>query len=945
MQARLTIMMCVVWAFCLNAHAQQNEGRVTDAFQGIYPITDTNFILSLNGEWDLKVVEGVSQDERVPDVDGSWGKIPVPGCWETNGFCKPTYGHTEPMTGYYHTEFEVPGTWKGKRVVIRLDGVLYAYDLWINGKKAGSWASAYNTALFDITPFIDKKAKRQKLTMKVLSQAKGSDFDCNDDWAPCGIFRDVSLFAVPETHLSDLTITTKMNGEVNVETVVANADKRVEVKHEIIDQQGKVVASGPHAIVQNPKLWTAETPWLYTLRTTLTRKGKVLQCFEQKFGIRELTVEGHLLKLNGQPIKLRGVTCHATDPRTGKVIGDSLTLKDMRLMKEASVNYIRTSHYPREPRFYDLADSLGFYVIDEVSFGYGDAHLNDQSYYPILKQRAQATVRRDKNRACVIVWSVGNENPLTQMCQDLGAYLKEELDCSRPICYPQVGSYFRKFNYEFPNVADIFAPHYPTTGQIASFYQKAERPVVFTEYCHTLGISFEDHDRQWEIIEKTPCIAGGSVWEWVDQGMPFKGTLKSRFGYEEKVFTSKEGGFEMHGNQGTDGLMYANRIPLPNYFELQHNYARAAVVDSVLDVEEGANNITVNVRNRYDFINLKGNVSFKWCMTCDRDTVARGLCSPDCPPHATTTMRLDLPQGAVQKGRVNLLNMEVVDKEGLVFLRQAIPVNTTSLTERLLGGLDVDAGDPLEAVQEGMLVRLGRKATLAEKVTVKEKRLEPYLIKPKNNGNDEYAVTAGDFHAKARVLKNKVGNATMMKFVFSADTTNLFIPEVGLAFLLDNKVDRVQWIGQGPMPTYPGRFRAGRYGFWAMHKDDLYFEGNRMGVDAALFTDEKGEGMLVFGNKANISFEQTDRGIVVTCNAAVAGQGPKFAKTAFPITAKDMEEAEAECYLYRVKAGQAPMLLKQLFEQPALLPPPFKPFETQYDTYLMRYQDIVAESE
>ena len=247
-----------------------------------------------------------------------------------------------------------------------------------------------------------------------------------------------------------------------------------------------------------------------------------MQTFEHRFGFREVTVEGNILKLNGSPIKLRGVTCHATDPKTVKVISEDLTKRDMQLMKEASVNYIRTSHYPREPRFYELADSLGFYVIDEVPFGFGDKNLSDNSFYPVLQQRAQATIRRDKNHAAVIIWSIGNENPLTDICIRLGDYVKAQLDASRPVCYPQVGSYFRKFNYDFPKVADVYAPHYPTTSQIADFYQRADRPVIFTEYCHTLGISFEDHDRQWEIIERTPCIAGGSVWEWVDQGMPFK---------------------------------------------------------------------------------------------------------------------------------------------------------------------------------------------------------------------------------------------------------------------------------------------------------------------------------------------------------------------------------------------------------------------------------------
>ena len=504
------------------------SAQLRDAFQGILPVTDPQMKRSLNGEWSLKVIDGITDDTTVPTEDSTWGKIPVPGCWEQYGFCKPKYDSPNPLTGYYRMTFTVPQEWRGQRIVLRFDGVLYGYDLWINGKAVGSWRSGYNTALFDITDYL--QAGKQELAMRVISQFPGSDFDYNDDWAPNGIFRDVTLMAVPKTHLSDLTIRPKNTGEVNIDVKIANANKQTTVTHEILDVQGKVVGNTK---VEHPHLWTAETPYLYTLRSRLIQKSKTLQTFEHKFGFRELTIErlrvgehssgiGKVIKLNGQPIKFRGVTCHSTDPKTVKVISDALTLKDMKLMKEASVNYIRTSHYPREPRFYELADSLGFYIIDEVPFGYGDKNLYKEEFYPVLQQRAQATIRRDKNHASVLIWSLGNENPLTDICIKLGDYVKAELDTSRPICYPQVGSYFRKFNYDFPKVADIYTPHYPTTSQIADFYQRSDRPVIFTEYCHTLGISLEDHDRQWEIIERTPWIAGGSVWEWVDQGMPFE---------------------------------------------------------------------------------------------------------------------------------------------------------------------------------------------------------------------------------------------------------------------------------------------------------------------------------------------------------------------------------------------------------------------------------------
>ena len=883
--------------------------QADDAFHGILPVTDRTMMRSLNGEWALKVIEGTANTDEVPAQDGSWGKIPVPGCWEAYGYCKPSYDKANPLTGYYRTTFSVPTEWKGKRIVLRLDGVLYGYDLWINGKKAGSWRSGYNTALFDITPYINKKNGEQELAMKVITRFPGSDFDYNDDWAPSGIFRDVTLMAVPETHLSDLTIHAKLSGEVSVDTEIANAKKGTTVKHEIYDMQGNMVGTSK---VDNPQLWTAETPYLYTLRTMLMQKKDTLQVFTNRFGFRETTIEGNVLKLNGKPIKLRGVTCHSTDPVTVKVINEESILRDMKLMKEASVNYIRTSHYPREPRFYELADSLGFYVIDEVPFGFGDKLLSDTAYYPVLQQRAQATIRRDKNHPSVIIWSLGNENPLTDICIRLGEYVSSELDPSRPYCYPQVGSYFRRF-FEgenakgFPSKAPIYSPHYPTTGQIAGFYQHRDRPVIFTEYCHTLGISLEDHDRQWEIIQRTPGIAGGSVWEWVDQGMPFKDSLDNRYGYEEKVFTSDNGGFEMYGNKGTDGLLYADRTPLPNYYELRRNYARAFVSSLKGNV--------LTIVNRYDFLNLKDNVTFRWTLTCDRDTVRTGAFTIDCAPHDSATYRMELPE---QTG-LSLLCFDVVDAQGHEFLEQSFVMNKPSFS--VIGTKGCDTATP------SFLVRVGRKATMAELIKVGDKRIERYLQ------------PVGNPYVKADIKTKKCPDGSLaVNYTLTPDTTtDRFLSEIGVAWLLPKEIDHVQWLGMGPLASYPGRCKANNYNIWSLHKDDLYFEGNRMGIDAAFFSDKDGNGILVVGDSLNMNFEQTDRGIVVTVNAAVSGQGPKFARTAFPVTSKNTDTLQGSFRICAVKNNELPPAMGFLLSQPKT---PFKPFKTQYDTYLMRYDDI-----
>ena len=885
------------------------RAEVPDAFGGIYPVTDKAQMRSLNGTWHLKVVKGVNADKKVPAIDASWGEIPVPGNWEQFGFCEPKYSFPDSLTGYYRTEFQVPAGWEGQQVCIRLDGVLRGYDLWLNGKPVGSWESPYNTCIFDLTPYLTKKAfkgERQELSMRVYSHYQGYEFDCFDDWAPMGISRDVTLFTVPKIHLSDLTVVAGTDGYVKVSTQVANATKKTKVEYEILDAVGRVVSTGEK--IADPHLWTAETPYLYTLHLRLMQDGQVLQTFEQKVGLRELTIDGKVLKLNGMPIKMRGVTSHATDPVTVKVISEERTLQDMKLMKEASINYIRTSHYPREPRFYELADSLGFYVIDEVPFGSrGKKLLEKEEIFLQLLTRTRATLRRDKNHACVLIWSLGNENPLPESCVRVGEYVRS-LDPTRPVCYPQIGSYFKGFDFQgFPEVAGIYAPHYPTTGQMADFYQKADRPVIFTEYCHTLGISFEDHDRQWEIIERTPALAGGSVWEWVDQGMPFRAHRDDHYGYEERVFTSAEGGFQMSGNLGTDGLLYADRTPLPNYFELQYNYAQAIVTDSLWTG-------TLHVRNRFDFINLKDRITFYWVLTADRDTVASGAFSPDCPPHTTVPYALDLPEPPA--GSLALLQIEVRNREGLTLLRQSLPVcGTQAVGARVAAGL-APASLPSEA-----LVRVGRKHTMAEGLKVAKERIERYL-QPLDNP-----------YVRSTVEQE----GSEVRFTLTPyPGEHRFLAEVGIAFLLPERFDRVQWIGQGPFSAYPGRYRADRYGFWALHRDDLYFEGNRPGVDVLWVSDDSGEGLLFVCGGKDVNFEQTDGGLVLTVNAAVSGEGPKFSQTAFGLWSDTLQPLSGSFRLFRTVPGQTPAL----FLEPDQVPAPFHPYYTQYDTYLMRYRNI-----
>lgn len=279
--------------------------------------------------------------------------------------------------------------------------------------------------------------------------------------------------------------------------------------------------------------------------------------------------------------------------------------------------------------------------------------------------------------------------------------------------------------------------------------------------------------------------------------------------------------------------------------------ARVFIADKYLSTDD--HQLRLNIANSFDRQNLKDHVTFNWVFSEDRDTIARGAFSPDCAPHATSLYLLSLP-AKPSSSRINLLCVEISDAQGNIILRQSLPVNPKPLSSRLLEQLPKTTEDVMAKVQDGL---------------------------------------ATSIHTE------RVGPATHITFSLMPDTTETSLSELGIAFLLAKRLDRVQWIGNGPKPSYSGRCRAGRYGFWALHQGDRYFEGNRSGVDAALFTDAEGDGILLFCDNGNVSFKLTDRGIVVTYHAAVSGG----------------------FYLYSVNGKQVPQLIHDLFDHPRTIAP------------------------
>ena len=950
----LFLFVCI----SISLHAQ-----VLDSGKNVPFSQDRGKEVFLDGEWRFLFTQGEAEipDWADPALDDSgWDRVNVPSCWDALGYAEPKYVNPRRATGYYRQDFKVLGKWlRNGRVFLRFDGVLKGYEVWVNGKYAGKWESAFNSCQFDVTDFVS--TGRNLLAVKVYTEYKGADFDSNDDWGQAGINRSVTVFPVTDFHVSDITLSTsdvsEGNATLHYDVKVADFGSgrkagrlRVSVRgpngRKVFSKRLKV-STGEDTVsgeldLSKPFLWSAETPDLYTLECSTGRKDRQ----SVRFGVREVKVDGSVLRINGKAVKLRGVNLHDTDPLNGKYISRELLLKDLEMMKQANINFIRTCHYPKAPEFYDLCDELGFYVMDEVPFGFGDSHLYDESYRDILFTRAEATVARDKNHPCIIVWSVGNENPLTPIAEDTGRYVKAA-DPTRPICYPMVHDYFLSLDYDIPEFVDIYAPHYPPVPTLLHYAETATRPVIATEYCHSLGQSLEQQDELWEIMQSSPNIAGGAIWEWCDQGMPDRNeSFPGGFTPSEKLWLKDSTCISMEGNSGTDGILYADRTPLSNYYEVRTNYAQARLVTDTLRAGKGHNDLNLTFENRYDFVDLKDDVVFEWRLKDGRKVLDQSSFTVSCAPGASVGKTLGVELPASPSDRFYSLEVCAVSKKWGTIGEYSIPV--VSEDGESAGDLFslgwIPSGDSGAELPE-MFLRAGRKKGLAEVLRARE-AVSHYLIRPEWIGPEfsgKVRFTNAEFSAEGTVTASPVGGgAVRIDAAVVPGTERKQLLEAGLAFLMGPDVKYVQWLGQGPYASYPGKMQANVYGMHALQAGDLYFEGNRMGVDMALATDAEGAGWLFLCKGSCMDFEYTDAGLVMTVNDKVSGMCGKLRRTSFPVFSSAEDPIMLSFVMVGIKPGEWPEALSALFADPSGIPL-FKPFLTQYDTYCLRLRDILGE--
>lgn len=960
---------------------------------------------SLNGAWKFAFAaegqEAPYSDFFKPSYNVSaWADISVPGNWETYGFDELKYRTPSHASGYYRTTFVPPADWRDRAVFIRFEGVLFGYECWVNGERAGSFESAFNPCEFDITRMVSF-GKPNTLAVRVYKNHRTAAFDCNDDWALSGIYREVTLFARPKVHLADLTAVARATfneakARLEISGLIARTDGKpyagsAQVSATLTDPDGSVCgrttlgvggsrATGSIEVI-NPRLWSAETPNLYELSVKISEAGTVLETHTERIGLRRVSIaEGRLL-VNGMPVKLRGVNRHELHPEVGRALREKDWRTDLSLMKAANINMVRTSHYPPDKRFLELCDELGMYVICEVPFGGGDDLLTDPSVQEALYQRADATVRRDINHPSVIVWSVGNENPWTPLVENTVRRVKE-LDSSRPVCVPQRNEDFVKEGATLPDCVDILAPHYPSVAQLEQIARETKRPVIATEYNHSLGLAFEGLAERWKIMENAPTIAGGAIWHWQDQGiyrkMPPQEIQRAILENPDgKVWNKPQGFLDSHGDSGTDGVVYADRTPQVDYWQVRQVYSPVIVAESEIKVQPGQKELRVSVENRFDFNNLTV-LTCRWELYRETLRLSGGETRAAVPPRASAVMELSATVPDDVENRECWLKLSFVNSDGFSVYDHNVnlmPVSgRKSLRERMEDSEDfpkrkirryrTDLGAQLShdtfvfdmirksgqvmlresnfnvpMILGGPFAHVGHNVTMAEKSLQKtaEKEESQYWkgdlktpdeikwrFKKRGKGCVELIANLrfpredvpGQFvRLEVSALVSPRGWVDV-NYEFTPENASGLMSEAGISFLLPAKLSEFRWLGDGPYASCPGRAELAERGLHRVSSGDLYYPGNRANVDLAAITDMAGNGIGVVCDRGNIACKETPDGVLFTHNARVAGLGSKKTRTMYPIEPGKTGTLHGSFRVVPLRHDAWPMVFREVLGQP-----------------------------
>ena len=653
------------------------------------------WFVSLDGTWDFQIFP---RPEAVSDnaiQENTWQSIHVPGNWTMQGYGHPHYTNVvmpfpnhppdvpeDNPTGAYRRTFRIPQGWSGRRIILHFggcEGALYAY---LNGRPVGISKDSRTPAEFDVSSLVNLDAPNE-LTVLVVQWSDASFLEDQDHWWQAGLQREVYLYSTSSPHIQDVfavgdltddyqdgILRTKVKigfpaeqiKECSVELHLFDPNREpiwnqqlfftdVSLSNEWFASQFPSNELNFEQEIKSPSPWTAETPNLYTLVVTL-KSSSGTEFTSCKIGFRKVEIRERMLLVNGKRVMIKGVNYHDHDDKTGKAISRELFVKDLHLMKQFNVNAIRTSHYPKDPCFYDLCDQLGFYVVDEANIethAYYQDLCHDPRYTNAFVERVMAMVERDKNHPSVIIWSLGNESGYGPNHDAAAGYVRG-LDATRPLHYePALGNYWQGNEWQGgQRVTDIVCPMYPPIENIInwSINDRGNRPLILCEYSHCMGNSNGSLSDYWAAFEKYPGLQGGFLWEWIDHGI----LQTSPEGEPYWAYGGDFGDEPNDANFCIDGIVWPDRNPHPALYEFK--YLAQPVKVELVD----RSHRKVRITNKHDFINLNW-LDGSWELTCNGEDEEAGI-FPDLDIPAGKACVFELPFTYLEQSDEYFLNFK-----------------------------------------------------------------------------------------------------------------------------------------------------------------------------------------------------------------------------------------------------------------------------------------------
>ena len=576
---------------------------------------DRSDTLSMNGIWKFNFNE--TPDGRPTDFhtigynDESWGTIPVPGIWELNGYGDPVYTSRNyawernyinnppfpPMernhVGQYRRNFVIDRKWIGNDIFLSIGSAISNVRVWINGKEVGYSEDSKLEACFDITDYVH--SGENLISLEVFRWCDGTYLEDQDMWRLSGISRDIYIYTREKKRIEDIRASGNASGIAELQAVVSKGV--TEVEFSILDPQGKTARVQKAAVDKHQKaratvkldevmLWSAETPWLYTLEVKASDKKGEIEKANITFGFRDICVSDGQLLVNGKPVLIKGVNRHELGTWNGPVMSEEEMLLDILRMKQHNINAVRCAHYPNEPLWYSLCDKYGLYVVAEAniethSMGFLEASLsNDPSYESAHLIRVARMIERDYNHPSIIAWSLGNESgqgPSIQKCYDLA----KSMDSTRIVQYQFEQGLCEGFS-------DVFCPMYYTHDEcLAYLMTNPSRPLIQCEYAHAMGNSLGGFKEYWDMIREWPKFQGGFVWDFADQGLYWE-VDASVYGTDH--WFAYGGDFNTYdptrATTSCNGLFAADRTPHPHASEFAYQ-CRISEIEKLL-AEKGS---------------------------------------------------------------------------------------------------------------------------------------------------------------------------------------------------------------------------------------------------------------------------------------------------------------------------------------------------------------------